>query len=113
MLKYKVNKQLSFIQVKKKYHKMWFFLVVLPFLAALAAAISDDVDGAFVIEAKASNWAVVCVRKTVVERAWKKENSFENTSGPENQKSPGQKNSWNQINQFQEIFFNSNIFHKD
>ena len=30
-----------------------------PFLAALAAAISDDVDGAFVIEAKASNWAVV------------------------------------------------------
>ena len=48
---------------------MIFFLVVLPFLAALAAVISADVDGAFVIEAKASNWAVVCVRKTVVERA--------------------------------------------
>ena len=33
-----------------------------------------------------------------------------NQSGSENLKSPGQKNSWNQINQFHEKFFDLNPF---
>ena len=35
----------------------------------------------------------------------------EYNASQENNKSPGQKNLWNQINQFDEMFF-SNIFHR-
>ena len=40
--------------------------------AFLAAVIKDEVEGAFVIDANASNWAVVCDRRTDVDIACKK-----------------------------------------
>ena len=46
--------------------------------AFLAAVIKDEVEGAFVIDANASNWAVVWDRRTDVDIACKKmiENDF-------------------------------------